>query len=477
MADNPKDKMRTANRRTFLTGAGAGAAATYGVGMVWNQMSKDASRAPWLAEHTSDSFWLRDSGLLSDVITKPLIARSHTTDILVIGGGYTGMSTAWHLRETLPGAKVTIVDATKCGFGASGRNGGWCMAQNLNVPDAAPKFVRPAHALMSEGVQIVRGLSEVNGVDCDFTPASVVDLSTKRNASERFAPTLQACAEIDVHTEELDGAAANDRYKTRILTGAAIYHDGSASVHPGKLARGLRRLVFDTDIEVFEGTTVLKVQSSDGKPIVETDYGTIKADKVVIATNAYTRSFGEFRGNYIPINTNIIATAPLSEGQLDSIGFKRGELLGLYGKDSIYIYAIVTADGRLIFGGGTPVHYYGGSLQSGNNKLQTNLLEDYMTQDLWPQLKGIPIDNRWGGMTAITTDFVCGIGSHPKHANVYYALGYSGEGVSTSFAAGKTLAQLIAGQDTALTRNGLVNRNLGWIPGDPLRSLLFRIMT
>ena len=444
--------------------------------LIWRQLAHHVPGTPWIAEHSTDSFWLRDAGLYDDPIRPPLNASNYKTDVLVLGGGFTGLSTAWHLKQSNPDLKVTLIDAARCGYGASGRNVGWCMTQNLNLPGSGSKYIEPAHQMMQEGVSVIKQLSEDHGVACDFTPASIVDLSTAKNPNKKFKPVIEACDKFGFAAEILEAETVRTRYQSDVFTGGAIYQDGSASVHPGKLGRGMRDLVLNAGVEVHEGTTVEQLDLRGDTPIAVTDFGRIEAGQLIIATNAFTKSFGQFSDRYMPVYSAMVATEPLSDAQLEATGLKRGELLGIRGQGFEMSFANVSADNRIVFGGGTPVIYYDGAFASGNHRDHSERLTHYLTETLWPQLSGVTIEHKWGGMLAISRDLVGGIGTHPKHRRVHYALAYSGEGVSTSFASGKTLAQMVSGQDTELTRNLLVQRNIGWIPGEPLRSVALKFL-
>ena len=437
---------------------------------------KNTPRSPWIAEFAVDSFWLRDAGFYDDPIRAPLSATSYMTDVLIIGGGFTGMSAAWHLKQQDPTRQITVIDAARCGYGASGRNVGWCMAQNLNLPGTGSKYISAAREMMCEGVSIIEALSNEQGLDCDFTPASIIDLSTAENPTKKFKPVLAACEKFGLPARLLDAAEVQSRFQSSAFTGGAELQDGSASVHPGKLGRGIRDLILQAGVEVFEGTTVSDLDLSSERPKVFTDYGKIEAGEVIIATNAFTKSFGEFQDRYVPIHSSMIATAPLSQAQLDSIGLHRGALFGIAGKGLATSFGNVTADNRIVYGGGQPAIFYNGAFGSGVVREKTDWLATHLTEKIWPQLKGTHIDHKWGGMVAVSRDMVGGLGTHPSHSHVHYALAYTGEGVSTSFACGKTLAERISGLDTELTRNGLVQRKLSWIPGEPLRSLALKFL-
>ncbi len=465
------------SRRSFLLGAGFGAGALYlgGAGMRHAFNIKD--RPPWVTEHAVDSFWLEGAGFYDYPPRPPLNHRHHTTDILIIGGGFTGLSTAWHLLQTRPEARITLIDAARCGFGASGRNGGWCMGANYLAFFSAPQLSRAAHDFMSAGVEIVRGLDQEEGIPCDFTPAHQLRVVRERDDLPLVDRTAEAIAELGLGVERLDAEALTRRYHTEHFVGGAIFADGSANIQPVKLALGLRNRLLESPVEIFEGTKVMSIDYG-ARPTVQTEFGTIEAGEIVLATNAYTHSYGAFKNRYAPVISHVIATEPLRASQRAAIGFSEGEQLNVGDSGEGFFYAIMTADHRIVIGGDRgPTHHYGSKLHSGNLRSRTDYLEDYLTRRIWPQLEGTRITHRWGGNICVTRDLLFSLGRTKEHDRVYYALGYTGEGVSTSFAAGKALAELMAGLDTELTRSPFIDRPLGLIPQDPLRSPLIRLLS
>ena len=161
-------------RRDFLFGVGTGAIGLHFGNGLWDGLFREEGQPPWAVEHATGSYWLDNAGYFSDPAQPPLNDRVYRTGTLVIGGGYTGMSTAWHLMRKQPNTRITLIDAAQCGFGASGRNGGFCMALNYNSPEFNPELTAPSQQFMSSGIDIIRNLGEVHGVDCDFTPANYV---------------------------------------------------------------------------------------------------------------------------------------------------------------------------------------------------------------------------------------------------------------------------------------------------------------
>ncbi len=463
-----------AQRRAFLIGLGVGTAGTLAAGKGWERLFRSDARPPWALEHAAGSYWMDSAGYHAHAPLPPLTNRQHEADILIIGGGFTGLSTAWHLLSLRPDARITLIDGARCGFGASGRNGGWCMGANYNAIAGNSALAAPAREFMLAGVEIVRNLSN-DGLACDFTPARQLNVVRADDDLPWFQGQAAAVESLGVAVERLDRSALASRYHTDDFAAGAFFDDGSANIHPGKLALGLRSRLIDSPVAIFEGTKVMGIEGG-ARPRAITEYGVIEANQIVLATNAYSRTVGEFSDRYVPMISNVIATEPLRAAQLDAIGFAHGEQLSLGGTGEGYFYAILTADNRVLIGGGHPTHHYGNALHNGNLRTETNFLEDYLTGRLWPQLKGVEITHRWGGNVCITRDFLFSLGRHPEHEGVFYALGYSGEGVSTSIAAGRTLAQLMAGLDTPLTRSPFVGRELGMVPGEPWISPLLRLM-
>jgi gamma-glutamylputrescine oxidase len=220
---------------------------------------------------------------------------------------------------------------------------------------------------------------------------------------------------------------------------------------------------------IYEQTRALKV--NPGKTItVETDFGEVDTDSIVIATNAYSPMLGLFKNSILAISDYVIATEPLSDEQMQSLGWEGRN--GFSDTRNIFNYVRISEDNRIIFGGESPAYYFGNRPGSINNKKILLTLEKRLLT-LWPQLKGVKITHRWGGTDGFSRDEMPLIGVMGEYNNIYYGVGYSGEGVVWSQAAGEIISQLYAGEDTEMTRFELVNRKIPYMPPEPLKKIGF----
>ena len=457
-------------RRAFLLGGLAGATGAIAAPAILRKTFHDKDRPKWAQEHYTNSFWLDSEGFFQLQRQAPLNRHRYTTDITIIGGGYTGMSTALSLAKENPDQKITLIDGATCGFGASGRNGGFCMAANYNAPSYAPALVPDARKFMLAGTQIIQDFSENQGVDCDFHPTNYCSVVRDNSGAAGITQKIDSVQKLGIQSSNLDTKSVQSYFQTGVLAQGAVFQDGSARIHPAKLALGVRRRLLESRVNVFEGTNAIRI-NTDAGITVETEYGVINTGTLVLATNAYTQTLGKMGTRYMPVVSHVIATAPLTDAQRASIGWGDEELVSIADNGEDYFYMQMTADNRIVIGGGPITHHYGSKLHSGTHQGGTAVIENFLFNQLWPQLQGLDVTHKWGGNVCITSDFMFSLGTLDDHPDIYYALGYSGEGVSTSFAAGKTIADLINKKQTDLTTSTFINRPLGYIPGEPLRSL------
>lgn len=380
---------------------------------------------------------------------RPPLKGAAEADICVIGGGYSGLSTALHLAET--GHKVTLLEAAQIGWGASGRNGGQ-IVNGLNAslerigkifgPDTQ-KFVG---TLVQEGGRIIRERIATYGIDCDlkegnlfaaYTPAQMRDLEAKKKLWESFG--------MDEH-EMVDKAGMRAHVASDVYAGGMIDKTGG-HLHPLNLALGEAAALESLGGSIHENTRVTAIDTAAPRPTVTTDDGTLTCKTLVICGNAYLGdALPELSRRILPASTQMMATEPLGEA---------GDKLlptDLCVEDVRYIldYYRLSADKRLIFGGGT---IYGGTDPADvEAKLRPNL------EKVFPQLKGVKITHAWSGNFAISFTRVPQMGR--IGANTYFAHGYSGHGVTGSHLFGKILAEAINGD---LSRFDTF-ANLKWMP-------------
>ena len=252
---------------------------------------------------------------------------------------------------------------------------------------------------------------------------------------------------------------------------AAVVDDDGGILNPAKLARGLKDIVERGGVEIRERTVVLRVHPGRVNR-VETELGEISAPVVVLGLNAYSHKIGFFRNQSIPIATYMIATAPLSDEQLAAIGWQNRQ--AVVDMRENFDYMQLTADGRIATGGSDYVYYADDRLSSGNNKsVIRQLTESLFTT--FPQLEGLPIDHAWGGPVSLTLDDEESVGVLGDHANIFYGVGYNGDGVSFGMLAGGIIADLVAGESTDLTDHYSVNHPIPYAGPQSVRVVPARV--
>ncbi len=404
---------------------------------------------------------------------RPALHGDCEADVAIVGAGYTGLWTAYSLLREEASLRVVLLERETAGFGASGRNGGW--ASDLFPPTWA-RVAREgggtaaAHAMhrgLVAGIDDIEATLAREHIDADMvrggslrvarTALQETTLREEVARSQRHDAPALALGWLEAH--EVDA-----RVRVTHALGAA-YTPHCARLHPGKLVRGLARSVEGLGARIAERTAVLAVEPHRAM----TTHGTVRAATVVRATEAYTTGLRGTRRALVPLYSLMIATAPLPAAAWEEIGWSRGETLA-DGRHLI-IYAQRTGDGRIAFGGrGAPYHF--GSRVSDDfdrDPAVFDALEETL-HDLIPQTRGLAVTHRWGGPIGVPRDWFPSVGLD-RAKGLGWAGGYVGDGVTASNVAGRTLADLILGRDTELTRLPWVqHRSPSWEP-EPLRWL------
>jgi len=268
-----------------------------------------------------------------------------------------------------------------------------------------------------------------------------------------------------VHGTELEGEIKSPRY----IAGMKFPH--GAILNPAKLARGMKPVIEKAGVEVKERTVVMRVTPGRVNR-VETEMGEISAPILVLGLNGYSHKLGFFRNRVIPLCSYVIATEPLSKTQWESIGWRNRQ--GIADMRLLFDYQRPTADGRIVMGGSDYPYYANDALSSGNYKPTIELL----TRSLFttfPQLEGLHVDHAWGGTMGFTMDFVPSVGVMGEHGNIFYGVAYNGEGVAFAQTAGRLISDLMAGDESDLTRLFVVNHRIPYMGPTSLRVLGARL--
>jgi gamma-glutamylputrescine oxidase len=395
------------------------------------------------------------------------------TQVAVVGGGFTGVSTAWHLRQRNPQLGVVLLEAGVLGSGASGRNGGQVLNWVNGVTPKGPEETRRIHSATRAGIDLAEQLAERYAPPGTFRRQGCLEVYTdprRAEAAERHVQELRAAG---IPAEFLPGRALG-------VQGAhgAILDPLAGRLNGFALLQALRPVLVAEGVVVHEHTPVRRVRGG-AELVLETPEGEVRAGALVLATNGYTPALGFFRGGILPLHSHVLATAPLSEAQWAAAGWGRWD--GFTDDFDRISYACRTPGGRLLFGGGgNPAYTYrfGGRALAGAREGER--AERFMRAALagyFPSLGGVPVAHRWSGTLALTLDRICSMGVGGKHRNVYHALGYSGHGVALGLLAGRVLADLYEGNHEAWREQPFYQKRLLPIPPEPLRWLGYQAYT
>ncbi|HEX3002686.1 MAG TPA: FAD-binding oxidoreductase [Angustibacter sp.] len=402
---------------------------------------------------------------------RPTLDGDASVDVCVVGGGFTGLWTAYYLLRRNPNLDVLVVEAETVGFGASGRNGGWCSALLPQSVDAvAASHGRDAalamRRAMIDTVFEVGAVVEREQIACDYVRGGTVVVA--RNAAQ-LARARDEVAH-DAAWDGVDGLELLDAEQARERIGVtralgATYTPYCARVQPAKLVHGLARAVEHHGGRIVEGTRATSVRPR----VVTTDRGRVTARHVVRATEAWTPTLPGHARDIAPVYSLIIATEPLPQAFWDDAGLAQGETFSEH--RHVIVYGQRTADDRLVFGGrGAPYHFR--SAVRPEFDLEPRVFDalHHALVDLFPGVADATITHRWGGPLGISRDWHASVQYDPS-SGLCSAGGYVGDGVSTTNLAGRTLADLITGTRSGLTTLPWVgHRSRRWEP-EPLRWL------
>ena len=414
------------------------------------------------------SLWL--DTVDDDLAPRAPLAGGTDVDVAVVGAGYTGLWTAYYLLAHDPGLRVAVLEREVAGFGASGRNGGWCSALfPAGRESIARSAGRPAaqalHRALCATVDEVGRVSAAEGLDVHYAKGGSVTLATSTAQLTRLRAEADAeRAWGDGGVTTLTAQEATDRVGARGVLGGLLRPD-CAVIHPARLVRGLARVVERHGGRIYEGTPVTAIEPG----LARTPHGEVRAEVVVRATEGYTAGLPGHGRLIAPLYSLMIATEPLPADFWDSVGWRHREAV-TDGRHLI-VYAQRTADGRIAFGGrGAP--YHAGSTVRPEFDREPRVfaaLEEALRR-LFPDLGSARITHRWGGPLGVPRDFYASVGLD-RGRGLAWAGGYVGDGVATSALAGRTLADLILRRDTDRSRLPWVgHRSPRWEP-EPLRWL------
>jgi glycine/D-amino acid oxidase-like deaminating enzyme len=420
-------------------------------------------------DYATYSFWLENAG---DLTPRPALDGSIDVDIAILGAGFTGLWTAYHLLKKDPSLKVAVVEAEIAGFGASGRNGGWCYA---GFPESPSKLLAKYgyDAARAVSVEMVKSLDNIGdvcreeGIDAHYHKGGEFEVAR----ADYDLATIQGMYDeyrsigFGDQVKLLDKDEANDRIRIADSVGA-FWFSGGASIQPARLARGLAEAVERHGGTIYEQTRVTDY-TTGSKPSLITERGIVNASVIVLAGEAYLSQLPKTRRAIIPITSRIVITEPLSDAVWDQIGWKDRDVVGGFGLLGGYLNH--TADRRLMFGAYRGMYPYDSKITDAIDRDERVFAHARDAALTWfPMLKGMRFTHSWGGVLGMPRDHMPTM-SYDRKTGVATGRGYTGEGVCTTNLSGRVLADLITETDSDLLKLPMVGHESPEWEREPFR--------
>jgi glycine/D-amino acid oxidase-like deaminating enzyme len=427
-----------------------------------------------MKDYRKYSFWLETAG---EVLTpRPSMQRSNEVDIAILGGGYSGLWTAYYLLRANPGLRVTILEKEIVGFGASGRNGGWCSSRFPVSPAVlqeryGAEATRNLLLAMFDSVEEVGRICAKEGIAADYRRGGILSLAR----STHQLPSLRASFEayrrlgLESHFQLLSAVESRERVHATKIDGG-LYTPEGASIHPGRLVRGLAAAVEKLGGVIYENTEVTRVCPGPGARLVTLAGELFAKQAVLLAGEAYLTRLRQFHRALLPMYSLISLTEPLTPGQWAQVGWQNYESLA---SNRLTVdYLTRTADGRILFGSRGAPYEFGSRISDEQDMHEpTHARVHKAVVDWFPSLKGIQFTHNWGGPVGVPRDWMPTVRFDPK-THLGLIGGYTGQGVATSNLAGRLMAALVAAKSVGLEKLPVAQRSSPNWEVEPLRWLV-----
>jgi glycine/D-amino acid oxidase-like deaminating enzyme len=393
---------------------------------------------------------------------RPAVTAPLDVDLLVVGGGFTGLWTALGALEREPGRSVLVVERDRIAEQATGRNGGFCEASLThgedNGRDRWPDEYDELERLGLENLAAIEAAVARHGIDCDFRRSGQLSVATRAHEVPGLEPSTAGF---------LDAAAVRALVDSPTYLAGRLDAEGCAMVDPARLAWGLADAVESLGGRVAEGTSITRLRRRSGAVEATTADGTtIRARRVAMATNAFPGLLRRVSARVVPVYDHVLATEPLTAEQLASVGWEAR--CGVADSGNLFHYYRLTADDRILWGGYDAVYHFGRGISPEHEQRPAThrvLAEHFY--ETFPQLADVGFSHRWGGVIDTCTRF-CAFFGTARRGRVAYAAGFTGLGVGASRFAAEVMLDLLAGADTERTRLAMVRDKPLPFPPEPL---------
>ncbi len=427
---------------------------------------------------TNRSFWATTVRMGDPTV----LTGAVNADIAVVGAGLLGISAAYHLNRLFPEKRIVVLEARRVANGASGRNGGAVLALTARATFDAmtglaarrgflPEAYRTFRDKTASGLDLYQEIIDRHGIECGYSRDGFLTLAATPRDAEAMARYAEAASRIGVPVRFV-GSREYRRFIDADGYHGGLLHPDYGQINPARYLCGLADVVRGRGVEIYENSPVIKVQERRTCGL-GTPRGEVRADVIVLAANAYAPRLGYFRNRIAPVLDACAVTESLGAERLREIGWRSTR--GFHDSSLMLWYLGVTEDSRLIIGGGDVDYFYGGKTAYGDSWLER--YRDHFRKKLlglFPRAEGIRIEHVWAGAIDATLDLKPAVGVTGDHRNVFYGIGYTGEGVNLAHLSGKIIADLYAGNNTPWRDLPFVGRLPVRIPPDPLRYAAFK---
>jgi gamma-glutamylputrescine oxidase len=458
-------------RRKFLKTATAASASTVATAAALNAVSPSLWKER-MDFDSNKSYWAQE---LAE--TNPALQQDLEMDVAIIGGGFTGLSAAYYLKQNDPGLRVVVLEARRCGNGASGRNGAMLLTMTEDRYmewSGDPELDKRLYDLTVDNIERLKSLSAKTGIDAEIEQNGALQVCNTEELAEEGLRFIEKAKRTGFPFEFWDRGKISAAIGTEAYPGG-LFDPNSGQIHPGKLVEIFRSAVMNAGVEIYEMTPVVHVEPGEPAYLVTENARRVRAKHVVLATNAFTSKLGLLRRAVCPIFEYVGITAPLSEARLAEIGWRK-RIPFNDSRTEVY-YLGVTKDNRIHIGGGPTAYVFNNGLNqpAGSEWHFARLREELI--HIYPCLANEPFEMTWSGIVDYSLDATPSVGHLGKHHNFYYAIGFSGHGVNLTSVFGRILADLILGQERDWRWLPYLNRLPLYTPNEPFRWLGVQLAT
>lgn len=403
--------------------------------------------------------------------TNPSLNADVEADVVIIGGGFTGLSTAYSLRKNMPAHRVVLLEAKTCGNGASGRNGAMVLTQTADRYmrlSNNPRLDRRIYEITAANIGTIQGIASAAGIDCELERKGALQVCNTPEIAAAAKSYAEKASAVGIPVEFWNKEQTGEALGTNAYEGA--YFDPRAGqIHPMKWVHALKAAAEFEGAEIYENTQVARIEEGPVHRLQTSGGLTVKAKALVLATNAYTSKLGFLRRAVAPMHNYVGITASLPDLLIADIGWKSRLPFNDCRVETYYLG--ITKDNRIHIGGGPASYSFNNGVRIGEDQQQAydTLLRELAR--IYPKLEGAKFETTWGGVVDMSLDESPAVGWTGKHQNIFYAVGFSGHGVNLTSLFGRIIADLVAGKAEEWFWLPYLNRMPPYVANEPFRWL------